>query len=164
VCDGMAMNIKSNLLSGDQPPGHERLPRNAVSPRLNWPNGIATEHLLRAGVLIAAMENWTSAPRHLKDVMFSQVLTTKRDYVWVDYSRRNSKLAPFVSQYAKGSSVPRERHKSSIFHPPHINPVRVLTADDMFNHRPGSVEVATDAYLIARDIEDLDKRITRTEE
>jgi len=64
----------------------------------------------------------------------------------------------------QGSSVPRERHKSSIFHPPHINPVRVLTADDMFNHRPGSVEVATDAYLIARDIEDLDKRITRTEE
>jgi hypothetical protein len=37
-------------------------------------------------------------------------------------------------------------------------------ADDMFNHRPGQVEVATDAYLIARDIEDLDGRITRTEE
>ena len=44
------------------------------------------------------------------------------------------------------------------------SPVRVLTADDMYNRLPGQVEVTTDAVLIADDIRDLDERITRTEE
>jgi hypothetical protein len=98
--------------------------------------------------------------------MFAQVMTTKGDFVWVDYWRGNSKLAPFVSQYAKGSSAPRDRHRSSVFHPPHIKPVRVLTADDMFNHshRPGEISVANDAFMVAQDIADLDQRITSTEE
>jgi hypothetical protein len=114
--------------------------------------------------LIGAMRLFTSAPSHLKNVMFPDVITTRGDMCWVDYWRGNSKLAPFVSQYAKGSSVPRERFKSSVFSPPHVKPVRVLTADDMFNRLPGALEVTPDAQMLVDDIADLDRRITRTEE
>jgi hypothetical protein len=75
---------------------------------------------------------------HLRDVLFPGVQTFRGDYVWVDYVRGNAKLAPFVSRYAKGSSVPRERFQSRIFRPPDVKPVRVLTSDDLYNRLPGT--------------------------
>lgn len=90
--------------------------------------------------------------------------THKTDHVWIDYWKGSQQLAPFVSQFSKGSVVPRERYKSNIFSPPHAKPIKVLTADDMFQRYPGTVDPVSDAELLVDDLYDLDLRITRLEE
>jgi hypothetical protein len=54
--------------------------------------------------------------------------------------------------------------KTSTFKPPKIAPIMALTADDLFYRMPGQMTVTRETELLARDLEELDQKITRTEE
>jgi hypothetical protein len=64
--------------------------------------------------------------------------------------------------------VPREREQLSLFSPPFIKPVRLLTADELF-YKSSPTPAAggpenRDAVLLARDFSELDLLISRREE
>jgi hypothetical protein len=125
---------------------------------------IQGEDLYSAGTLLAAMEQFTISPSFLRDNMFSISEVVETDAVVIDYYKSGNLLAPHVSFHAKGSTVKRNKMKSSTFKPPKIAPILALTADDLFYRMPGQMTVTREAELLARDIEELDEKITRTEE
>jgi hypothetical protein len=64
--------------------------------------------------------------------------------------------------------VPREKEQLSLFSPPFIKPVRLLTADELF-YKSAPTPAAggpenRDALLLARDFTELDALISRREE
>jgi hypothetical protein len=64
--------------------------------------------------------------------------------------------------------VPREKEQLSLFSPPFIKPVRLLTADELF-YKSAPTPAAggpenRDALLLARDFTELDGLISRREE
>ena len=50
----------------------------------------------------------------------------------VEFYKGNQRLAPYCTRFSKGTAVPREREQLSLFSPPFIKPVRLLTADELF--------------------------------
>jgi hypothetical protein len=125
---------------------------------------VQSEDLYRSATLLEAMQQFTIAPSFIRDNLFPGEDVTDTDYVIIDYYKSGNLLAPFVSFYAKGSTVKREKMKSSIFKPPKIAPILPLTADDLFNRMPGSMNVNKEAELLTRDLQELDQKIGRTEE
>jgi len=78
----------------------------------------------------------------------------------------SSKLAPWCSRFSKGTAIPREKTRLSLFEPAFLRPTRLLTADQLLNRRVASNVNAstTDADLLAQDTLELDNMITRSEE
>jgi major capsid protein E len=66
------------------------------------------------------------------------------------------------------SLVTREKSQLSLFSPPFIKPVRMLTADDTFyrnmNMGAGGMATNRDAELLILDEQELDNDISRREE
>jgi hypothetical protein len=107
---------------------------------------------------------------HLRDRLFSKTFESETDLVSISTYRAKQKLSPFVSRYSKGFAVPREVSKQTTFSPPHLKPIRNLSADDLFfkgqaiaGGRQGEAG-QTDLDLLASDVLELDAMIGRTEE
>jgi hypothetical protein len=120
--------------------------------------------------MLEAMVAMPPAPVFLKSKLFAEEVTSPTDQVALDYYLGSQKLAPFIARHKKGSNVPRERFKTQYFSPPFIKPVRPLTADDLFYRSMGEsaysqvAPAAREADLLAFDMQDLNMRISRTEE
>ena len=126
--------------------------------------------IYRTTVIMEASINLPPASVFLRNKLFSTSVTSPTDMVALDYYNGTTKLAPFVARLKKGIAVPRERVKTSFFSPPFIKPVRPLSADDLFYRSMGTSAYsqvdaeAREASLLVADMEDLDLRISRTEE
>jgi len=120
--------------------------------------------------MLEAMVNFPPASVFLRNKLFSTQVTSPTDQVALDYYNGTTRLAPFVARLKKGIAVPRERVKTSFFSPPFIKPVRPLSADDLFYRSMGVSAYSNvnaeqrEANLLAEDWQDLDLRISRTEE
>jgi hypothetical protein len=129
---------------------------------------ISPEVLYRTSTLVDAFAQIPSAPSFLKDRMFPRVVTVANDLVSVEYYRGNQRLAPYCSRHSKGVSVPREKVQLSLFSPPFIKPVRLLTADELFYKSAPTPAAGApenrDAQLLAQDYNELDSAISRREE
>jgi hypothetical protein len=128
------------------------------------PAGVTGEDLYRPGTLLDVMEQVGTAPSYIRDNLFPGEDITEADFVMVDYWKGGNLLAPFVSYYAKGSVVKRAKIKTNTFKPPKLAPILPLTVDDLFNRQPGKVDITKEADLLAADLEDLDRRLGRSEE
>jgi hypothetical protein len=132
------------------------------------PTDIPPEALYRTSTLVEAFAQLPSAPSFLKDKMFPRTVTVASDLVSVEYNRNNVRLAPFVSRFSKGASVPREKVQLSLFSPPFIKPVRLLTADELFYKSAPTPAAGApenrDAVLLAQDYTELDSLVSRREE
>ena len=100
---------------------------------------IQGEDLYSAGTLLAAMEQFTISPSFLRDNMFSVSEVVETDAVVIDYYSQGNLLAPHVAYISKGSTVKRNKLKTSTFKPPKIAPILSLTADDLFYRMPGQM-------------------------
>ena len=131
------------------------------------PTTIPAELLYRTSTLIEAFAQIPSAPSFLKDNLFPRVVTSSSDLVSVEFYKGNQKLAPYCSRFSKGTAVPREKERLSLFSPPFIKPVRLLTADELsYKSAPQPAAGAPenrDAVLPARDFTELDLLISRRE-
>ena len=132
------------------------------------PTQSAPELLYRTSTLIEAFAQIPSAPSFLKDNLFPKVVTVASDLVSVEFYKGNQKLAPYCSRFSKGTAVPREREQLSLFSPPFIKPVRLLTADEFFSKSAPQPAAGApenrDTLLLARDFTELDSLISRREE
>jgi hypothetical protein len=125
---------------------------------------ILVEDLYRSATLLEAMEQLGTSPSFIRDHLFPGEDITDADAVIVDYYKSGNLLAPHVHYLSKGSTVKREKMRTSTFRPPHIKPILPLLADDLMNRLPGSVDPTREAILLARDLEELELKVSRTEE
>jgi hypothetical protein len=131
-------------------------------------SNVPAEMLYRTSTLIEAFSQIPSAPSFLKDQMFPRTITSSSDLVSVSFYKGNQKLAPYCSRFSKGTAVAREKEQLSLFSPPFIKPVRLLTADELFYKSAPTPAAGApenrDALLLARDFTELDSLISRREE
>jgi Phage major capsid protein E len=122
--------------------------------------------LYRTSSLLEALINIPPAGAFLRDTLFSKVFTTEADLIDISFYNGRSKLAPWCSRFSKGTAIPREKTRLSLFEPAFLRPTRLLTADQLLNRRGGGNVNAstTDADLLAQDSLELDNMITRSEE
>jgi Phage major capsid protein E len=125
--------------------------------------------IYRTTTLMEGMANFPPASVFLRNKLFSTTVTSPTDQVALDFYNGTTRLAPFVARLKKGIAIPRERAKTSFFSPPFIKPVRPLSADELFYRGMGVNAYSTvnadqrEANLLAEDWQDLDLRISRTE-
>jgi Phage major capsid protein E len=124
---------------------------------------IPIEAIYRTGAILEALTNLPPAGAFLRDTLFNRIFTTEADLIDVNYYNGRAKLAPYCSRFSKGTAIPREKTKLSLFEPPFMRPTRFLTADQLLNRRTGNAST-TDAELLASDTMELDNMITRSEE
>ena len=93
---------------------------------------IPAELLYSTASLIESFKVVPLAPQFLRDHLFPRVSETTSDQVAVDFYNGSQKLAPYCSRFSKGTAVPRERTQTTYFSPPHIKPIRNLTADELY--------------------------------
>lgn len=92
------------------------------------------------------------------------------DKVLVEYRDGDRRLAPFVVARKGDIPVARRGHEVQEYEAPYIAPSRLLTLDDLRKRGfgealfAGSTPAQRAAALQLRDLEDLDRRITRREE
>jgi major capsid protein E len=128
-----------------------------VHPSFVMSAPIATDipEIYRTTTMLEAMVNFPPASVFLRNKLFSTQVTSPTDQVALDYYNGTTRLAPFVARLKKGIAVPRERVKTSFFSPPFIKPVRPYSNVNAEQR---------EANLLAEDWQDLDLRISRTEE
>jgi hypothetical protein len=129
---------------------------------------VPAEVLYRTSVLIESFAELPPPPAFLKDKLFGRTVTVAADLVSVEYYKGNQRLAPYCSRFSKGTAVPREKTQLSLFAPPFIKPVRLLTADELFYKNmaepvAGGPE-SRDATLLVQDFNELNAAIGRREE
>jgi major capsid protein E len=128
---------------------------------------IPPELLYRTSTLVETFVQLPAAASFLKDQMFPRTITVASDLVSVEFYKGNQRLAPYCSR-SKGTAVPREKEQLSLFSPPFIKPVRLLTADELFYKSAPTPAAGApenrDAVLLARDYSELDSLISRREE
>lgn len=107
----------------------------------------------------------------LRDRYFSNTQTFNTDAVDVDIvGPGKRKLAPFVGRRIGGTLDIRDGYKTRSFKPAYIAPFRVCTAEDAFKRAPGEDLYSgrspneRAAAIVAQDLNELDKEITRREE
>ncbi len=107
----------------------------------------------------------------LRDRYFGNVKTFNTDAVDVDIvGPGKRKLAPFVGRRIGGTLDLRDGYRTRSFKPAYIAPFRVCTAEDAFKRAPGeelySGRSPNDraTAIVAQDLYELDKEITRREE
>lgn len=132
------------------------------------PTTIDDSLLYRTSTLVESFAQVPSAAQFLRDKLFPRTVTAPTDLVGVEYYKRTQRLAPYCSRFSKGVSVARERGQLSVFSPPFIKAVRLLTADELF-YRSSPIPAAgapenRDAVLLAQDFRELDSAISRREE
>ena len=107
----------------------------------------------------------------LRDRYFSNKKTFNTPTVDIDIKGPGKrKLAPFVSPRIGGTLDLRNGYKTTTYKPAFIAPYRVCTAEDALQRLPGehlysgrSPEERA-ASILAEDLNEMDKEITRTEE
>lgn len=107
----------------------------------------------------------------LRDRYFSNKKTFNTETVDIDIKGPGKrKLAPFVNRRLGGTQDFREGYKTTTYRPAYIAPYRVCTAEDAMQRLPGeqlySGRSPNDraAEILAQDLNEMDKEITRTEE
>lgn len=107
----------------------------------------------------------------LRDRYFSHKETFNTQSVDIDIKGPGKrKLAPFVSPRIGGTLDLRSGYKTTTYKPAFIAPYRVCTAEDALQRLPGeqlySGRSPADraAQILAQDLNEMDKEITRTEE
>ena len=122
--------------------------------------------------LIQAVEGINPASSFLRDTYFpsgaADVFNTEQ--VLVEYKDGDRRLAPVVTPYQNGFPMTRTATEMSAYTPPTVAPKRPITLDDVTKRGFGEAlfgEVSPQqrAQLLAmRDLDDLDRAITRREE
>jgi hypothetical protein len=131
------------------------------------PTSLPDEVIYRTASLIDAFRQIPVAPQFLRDKLFPKVSEVTGDLVAVDFYNGSQKLAPYCSRFSKGTAVPREKAQTNLFSPPHIKPIRNLTADELHNRTaPIGANDNGDraAELLLLDYQELDAMIGRREE
>lgn len=127
-------------------------------------------NLYETTTLIKAIEQSLPVHSFLKNTFFprkKELLTSK---VLIDTKRGNRKMAPFVAPRIGGVTIDREGFMTSSVEAPKIAPQRVLTVDDLETRAFGENLYSTktpaqrEQGIIANDLDDFDKMITRREE
>lgn len=123
--------------------------------------------------LLMAIEGMDRANAFLRDRYFpcntsTDVFTT--DDVITEYMDGTKRLAPFVAPRAEGVTILRNGYSLHRYTPPYIAPRRILTIDDLSRKGFGEALFSTltpaqrQVTMIMRDIDQLDRMITRREE
>ena len=132
---------------------------------------VTTVDITHTQTLKQGFEMLPRATSFLRDFYFptneaSDVFNT--DDVLIDYKDGDKTLAPLVKKGGKSSN--RDWHKTERFTPARIAPKRTLTLDDLKRRgfgeaiSSGLAPADREAALALRDLQDLDKMITRREE
>jgi Phage major capsid protein E len=130
----------------------------------------ANEELYQTRTILEATVNLPPAPQFVRNTLFGRTETTTADKVVLDYYKGTQKLAPFVSRRKRGISLVRDKFRTSEYSPPHIRPVKDLRSDDLMMRVPGDSVYSSmtgaerEAHWLILDWNDLDARISRTEE
>lgn len=129
--------------------------------------------LFKTHVLLAAAQELPPAKSFLKDRYFPTNPSTDifaTEDVLIEYKAGNKKVAPFVAPMHKGITITREGSYMERYTPPLVAPRRVLTLDDLKKRGFGEALMSEltpqqrQATMIAQDIDELSKMITRREE
>ena len=132
---------------------------------------VTTVDITNTQTLKQGFEMLPQAQSYLRDLFFPTNTATdifNTEDVLVDYRDGDAKVAPYVLKGGKGSQ--RAAFKTERFTPPRIAPKRTLTIDDLKKRGFGEAISSTmtpaerEAALALRDLTDLDKQTTRTEE
>lgn len=122
-------------------------------------------------LLGAIEESKLSANTYLRDKYFSNRINFDTEKIDIDIVGANKrKVAPFVHPKIGGVVVEREGYKTNSYEAPEISVQRVTTAEDMLKRSPGETIYGGKtpnqraAAQIAKDLKDLNERITRREE
>jgi len=105
-----------------------------------------------------------------RDRYFGETDEFATDKVLIEYMDGDRKMAPFVNPIVGDIPVERSGYALFEFEPPMIAPSRLLTLDDLRKRGfgealyPGSTPAERARQLQIRDMEELTRRITRTEE
>ena len=139
---------------------------------MNIKNAVATTvDITRTHTLKQGFEMLPGAASFLRDRYFPTNTATdvfNTEDVLVDYKDGTKTLAPFVLKGGKGND--RVWHTTDRFTPARIAPKRTLTVDDLKKRgfgealSSGLAPAEREAALALRDLQDLDKQITRREE
>lgn len=120
--------------------------------------------------MIAALEKMPPMRTYLKDLFFSNVVTSDTEKVDIDIYKGNQKMAAFVSPKIGSVTVTRDGFKTETYTPPLIGLDRPTTAEDILKRSIGeNIYNAKSpdqraAEILMRDMADLDSMITRREE
>lgn len=111
------------------------------------------------------------ARSYLRDTFFPSVRTFDTKSIDIDVETKGQrKVASFVSPQLRGTFVERRGYKTQTFTPAYIAPYMVTTAEQILDRMPGEAlynpvtPEARAAEILARDLAELDRRITRREE
>ncbi len=122
-------------------------------------------------MLSMVSENEFRAKTFLRDRYFGHTETFQTESVDVDVvGRGKRKVAPFVSRRSGGSQDFRDGYTTNTFKPAYVAPFRVTTAEDALKRSAGEAIYSSKspnqraAEILAKDLYDLDKEITRREE
>jgi len=117
------------------------------------------------------VNNEYRARSFLRDRYFKNVKTFNTETVDIDIvGAGKRKVAPFVGRRIGGTLDLRDGYKTHSFKPAYIAPFRVCTAEDALKRLPGEQLYAGKdpneraASIVAQDLNELDKEITRAEE
>lgn len=107
----------------------------------------------------------------LRDRYFSNRQTFNTETVDIDIvGIGRQKVAPFVGRRVGGSLDVRDGYKTTTYKPAYVAPYRVCTAEDAMQRLPGETLYSgrspeeRAAAIVAKDLNEMDKEITRTEE
>lgn len=121
--------------------------------------------------LLAAVQNSKRAPSVLRDHFFGNVRTFDTKTVDVDIAYSDERtLADFTSVEMGATFNERPGYVTRTYRPAYIAPARICTAEDALKRAPGENlyadmgPEARAAAIVARDLTDLDKQISRREE
>lgn len=128
-------------------------------------------NLFEPRTMFEMVNNAYRARSFLRDRYFSNVKKFTTETVDIDIvGPGKRKLAPFVSRRIGGSLDLREGYKTNTFKPAYVAPYRICTAEDALKRLPGEPLYSGDspntraATILANDLNELDKEITRREE
>ena len=100
---------------------------------------IPLEQLYRTSSLLEGFAQIPSAPTFLRDRSFQPRLEeTETDMVEIEFYRGRKSSHHFAARYSKGTAVPREKTRLSMFSPPFLKPNRMLHADDLLRRGVGT--------------------------
>ena len=122
-------------------------------------------------MLAMVSESEFRAKTFLRDRYFGHTESFQTEAVDVDIvGRGKRKIAPFVSRRSAGSQDFRDGYSTKTYKPAYVAPFRVSTAEDALKRSAGEAIYSSKspnqraAEILAKDLYELDKEITRREE
>lgn len=127
--------------------------------------------LFELRTMLAAVERMPRPRRFLTSMFFgAQPIMATTEHIDIDIMKGNRKMAPFVRPNRPGSVVDRQGFVMRSYKPAYVKPKLETTAGELLVRQPGEHIYSARTPLdragdqMARDMQDLDDRISRREE